>query len=121
VTVLVIVFVFCPWAARKCHADEPQLDWRPAVVGASILFVPIPFTGNGLPWGTGIELAGFSYAGTDIGMRVLPKGWKWLSPIIVGVLDTAYRVGENSDLAYRKLACDLTGVFARVSIDVLNF
>lgn len=101
-------------------ADEPKLDLQSSLVGAGLLIAPAPFTGPDLSLGHAWELEGFSYAVTDIGERILPKGYQFMSPIAVGLLDGFYRGGEGfgNDLIRRKFICDLLGILGRVSLDI---
>ena len=101
------------------QAQEKNLpNWQPAIVGAGLIFAPVALQSNDLSWGHGMELEGWSYAATDILGRFLPKDFWFLSPIVIGAVDGMYRAGENTPLAYRKLACDLTGVLGRVAVEI---
>jgi|SRR6185369_729827 len=93
---------------------------RALCVGTGLLFAPLPFTNKDLSLGHSLELEGFSYAATDVGYRFFPKDLKWLSPVLVLLLDFGYRSEQfgkgNDDLAWRKFCCDVLGVVARVTI-----
>jgi len=108
--------------ASLAHSQESP-NWQPAIVGTGLILAPMALQSPDLSWGHGMELEGWSYAATDVFGRFLPKGFWFLSPIVIGAVDGLYRKGEMNDkastaLATRKLGCDLLGVVGRVAVEI---
>lgn len=107
---------------RVAHAEDFD-PVKASLVGVGMLVAPLAVADPQLSVGHSWELEGFSYAATDIFYRFFPKDFKFMAPVLVGSLDLMYRIGElrgtkADDLVCRKLSMDLTGVLARVVIEV---
>jgi len=109
---LLLFFLICV----PLHAQ----DYKEAVVGVGILTLPIAFESPESPWGHGIELAGFSYAGTDIGDALFDGRCNWEVALFVSICNFGYRLEENQSgdkYAWQKFGCDESGVVLRFSLD----
>lgn len=121
-----ILSIFTVWAlAIPVHAEE-SFSLPASVLSGSLLLAPAPFTGNGMTMMLGWEHEGLTYMATDLGYRVLPKDFGWVSPVGIWIICALYHIGEmndpvSTDLAKRKLAIDSFGVLGRVSVNVFNF
>lgn len=101
----------------SARADE--LNWQPAIVGIGLLTAPIALTDSYNTYGHALELEGFSYAATDIFDRFLPSNDWFVGPLLVGMADSAYRIGEmngGDKEAGKELVCDFFGVIGRVTV-----
>lgn len=102
-------------ALISANADEYD-PAKSIVVGVSLLTLPIAFTDQDLSVGHSWEIEGFSYAACDVGCRILPKKFWFMSPIFLAVLDSMYRTGElgqgQDNLIFRKWALDGIGILS---------
>lgn len=117
---LLALLAFAPGCPRVATAQEDP--GKVFLVGSALVFAPLGFDSPDLSVGHAWELEGFTYAGTDLGWRFLPKDIAWMSPVIMTGLVLAYRLPEMGrgadDMILRKLGADLLGVAARVVIEL---
>ena len=97
-------------------------DYKWGVAGIGLLTLPIVFESPESPWGHGIELAGFSYAGVDLGDAFLCEKCNWEVPLFVSLFNLGYRYVESTEgdkYAWQKFGCDESGVLVRFSLDFI--
>ena len=116
-TIALIVACFCTQLACADSYDPVKVG----ITGVSMFAGSIALSNSNVPWNKATELQGWSFCWTTMGFKFFGKEYGWLSPICVGAFDLMYRIPqfhENEDMAFRKLACDLSGVLGACIVEI---